>query len=105
MEIRGADIDVGTGANWDWWIIFRFRMAFAYDRSARLEHSDRGSMNEHAEYDEEIVDGEDDFSEVLTIRSVGQVLERLRGPIECPDTWEVSQSLLTEVEGSPMGPK
>jgi hypothetical protein len=32
-------------------------------------------MHKDAEYDEEVIDGEDDFSEVLTIRGVGQVLE------------------------------
>jgi hypothetical protein len=75
MQVRRADIDVRTRSNRNRGFIFGFWMAFADDRSAGLEHSDRSTMHEHAEYDEEIVDWEDDFSEVLTIRGVGQVLE------------------------------
>jgi hypothetical protein len=75
MEIGRADIDVSTRSNRNRRVVFGFRIAFAYDRSARLEHPDRSTMHEHAEYDEEIVDWEDDFSEVLTIRGVGEVLE------------------------------
>jgi len=77
MQVRHADVNIGTRANEDGWIIFGFRMAFADDQSAGLEHSDRSSMYQDAEYDEEVIDGEDDFSEMLTIRCVGEVLESL----------------------------
>jgi hypothetical protein len=71
MQVRRADVDVGTGSNRNRGFIFRFWMAFADDRSAGLEHSDRSTMHEHAEYDEKVIDGEDDFSEMLTIGRVG----------------------------------
>lgn len=71
MQVRRTNVEIGTRADGDWWIIFGFRMALADNGPACLEHPDRSTMYEHAKYDKEVVDWEEDFSEVLAIGGTG----------------------------------